>query len=309
LSFSLSDILIQLTWAVFAAGAAVHYLTRHRLTLAVWRNIRWLRIGHYAFMIALGALFQHDHSGFRSFSDIAWPMAGMFLSLFSAALIATNHNDTADVDADAVSNPQRPLVSGKVTVLELRRVNRWLWPFALAGSALITPWLALFPLVAIGLYAAYSLPPLRLKRLPVLAHILIGADSAWCILWGFSACPGPHDALPWRYMILALAVFSIGFHVKDLKDISGDRAAGVPTLATLLPEPWNRVLIALLSASCFPLVMLILGRSDMAGWIGAAVGAPISFFLISRPTYRERLLFGLYFAYAAVLLATKYCLN
>ncbi|HAR66497.1 MAG TPA: hypothetical protein DCR55_09840 [Lentisphaeria bacterium] len=119
---------------------------------------------------------------------------------------------------------------------------------AAAGAGLLavavrTPQLAL-PLVLGALAAAlYVLPAcgVRIKDLPavktlypplILAAAILGPNS-----WLVGSFPSPY-LIAWCYLFLLMNVWLF-----DLRDIEGDRTAGVRTLAVLVGPAWSRGLL------------------------------------------------------------------
>jgi geranylgeranylglycerol-phosphate geranylgeranyltransferase len=157
------------------------------------------------------------------------------LAFYLAWQVAVCTNDVVDADLDAVANPERPIPSGQhygqphglsergvLAVRDRRRLSRR------------AP--VLFALLAFtAAYWVYSMPPLRLKRWPVINPFLVALACLAATAAGFfQAAPGmPWATLPLRVVVMILIGFTLAANVKDVKDIAGDRQEGILTLPVL----------------------------------------------------------------------------
>jgi len=220
--------------------------------VALRRSVRLLRALHYlgltSFGIAFGwALFSRYGVEFAGTGDVLGMLATC-IATFCAFQASVAINDLFDEEGDRVTGENRPLVSG---TLERRDLVAQAVVFSLAALlfALNVKYQTfLFVVLALILSFAYSAPPLRLKRFPLVSSLTLGLVSLAACLVGFSVYaeeralalfPSP---LAW---IIVLS-FGLGFAAKDLKDIDGDRATGVWTLPVLLGPAAGRVAVAVL---------------------------------------------------------------
>jgi geranylgeranylglycerol-phosphate geranylgeranyltransferase len=157
-------------------------------------------------------------------------------------------NDYYDADIDRVNKPRRPIPSGR---LSPGYVLRLYWPgsvlLAVAAFLLVPKVLALIILlwqVLLFLYAR------KLKRLPMLGHLLVGLVSASAFLYGALAAG---DIASVGFPVLFAFLFSMGRElVKGAEDVEGDRIAGARTLSVRLgPERTGEL------AACFMLVCVV----------------------------------------------------
>ncbi len=170
-------------------------------------------------------------------------------TLYSWLVAARLANDLFDIDADRINEPHRPLAANLTTPREVWHVLALITalatlctlffltdiPTALNGLLLAAPFL---------LYWLYSVPPFRLKRVLFLGKFLIGSIALMHLLTGWVLTSGSLNGFPPE--LIGFALIGIGFsaHVIDLKDERGDRIAGIPTLATVLPPRSARLLIS-----------------------------------------------------------------
>jgi 4-hydroxybenzoate polyprenyltransferase len=170
--------------------------------------------------------------------------------MVAAFLAALLWNDLHDREADRINEPGRRRALGVLSDPEARSL------------AFVAASLALFLALAVG-YAPfllmtavlllawlYSAPPVRTKRWPGAATLTLGLLSLLSLACGYSlyAQEMTLSVLPWRLGGYLLIGVTLGFTAKDLKDAAGDRATGVRTLATLLPERTARGVTAALVA-------------------------------------------------------------
>lgn len=135
-----------------------------------------------------------------------------------------------------------------------------LWALGAALAMGLTP--LVFPAAAAGLAVAYSTPPVRLKRLPLVSSVVLCGYWLAMTLFGFTLLPDYHlPRLFPRELLWTLAVAApLGLQIKDLSDRAGDRAAGVWTLPSLLGPRWGGGVCVGLSALGFVLAGMWLDR-------------------------------------------------
>lgn len=105
--------------------------------------------------------------------------------------------------------------------------------------------------------AVYSVPPLRLKRYPIMAAVTISCVRGFLLNFGVYHATKSALRVPftWSPPIVFLAVFMTVFAcvialAKDLPDIRGDRVEGVATFAsTIGPDRMVKVVVGLLGLS------------------------------------------------------------
>ncbi|MBD3237281.1 MAG: hypothetical protein GF330_11290, partial [Candidatus Eisenbacteria bacterium] len=248
-------------------------------------QLSWTRLLHYTGLAPAGAVLAHlvyrEHLPIAFRNPIDWIGAGVLWVAFVAAFLAARlWNDGSDLAADRINEPSRPLVRGVLTAEETRR-----WASISAAAALSLALCVgyhhlLLMLGCLLLAGAYSVPPLRLKRWPLVATFSLALLSLISLWSGFAlvAQEMAPRVFPHRLSLFVLLGVTLGFQAKDLKDCRGDRATGVHTLPTLLGERWGRrviaALVALSLALAWPILPLGTGfglLSLLAGLIGALV--------------------------------------
>ncbi|ADV68110.1 UbiA family prenyltransferase [Deinococcus maricopensis] len=168
-----------------------------------------------------------------------WTFSAWWLTLLAYLTLPFNLliyglNDLADHAEDA-ANPRKGGVQGaQLLVAERRPLLGWITalngPF-LVALALLLPSAALGVLLLAGaLFAAYSVPPARLKARPFLDGL---SNVAYALPLAVPALALGHT--PNANALGALMAYSVGKHAFDaIQDLDVARLAGVRTVATRL---------------------------------------------------------------------------
>ncbi|MGH2948883.1 MAG: homogentisate phytyltransferase [Solirubrobacteraceae bacterium] len=150
-------------------------------------------------------------------------------------------NQLTDVEIDRVNKPHLPLAAGDLSAAAAARI------VALAAAAAVV--LALTQgaletaavLAALAVGAAYSLPPVRLKRFPVPASLSISGVRAVVVNLGvyghFSLAFGSGLSIAAPVWALTLFVLPFSFAIavlKDVPDMEGDRRFRIATFTVRL---------------------------------------------------------------------------
>ena len=143
-------------------------------------------------------------------------------------------NDLSDREEDARSSRKGGWQGARLTPGEgaplLRATLAWNLPALGVLAALLPPAATGVLLLSAGLFAAYSLPPLRLKGRPFLDGL---SNVAYALPLALPALT-LGTAVPWG-PLLALMSYSVGKHAFDAaQDSPADRLAGTRTVATAL---------------------------------------------------------------------------
>jgi geranylgeranylglycerol-phosphate geranylgeranyltransferase len=183
-------------------------------------------------------------AGGRELSVIYLPV------VFTALVVGFGNliNDYYDADIDRVNKPRRPLPSGRVSPAYLLLLY---WPgsvlLCFAAFLLLPRVLAFIILLWQVLLLLYAR---RLKRLPMLGHLLVGLVSASAFLYGALAAG---DIASVGFPVLFAFLFSMGRElVKGAEDVEGDRVAGARTLSVRLgPERTGELAVSFMLVCVF----------------------------------------------------------
>ncbi len=192
-------------------------------------------------LLSVSALYVLALPNIYSFSDFISIWLITLFSCLCCNIFITGLNQWADVEIDRVNKPYLPIASGELNRQSALRICIISLFLALASAAVLGAGFVLFIALIAGIGAAYSLPPLRLKK----HHF--GAAAAISAVRGILVNVGLF--LHYRHEIvqqidfppymLALTVFVTAFSIgiawfKDIPDTGGDAAHGVKTLPLVL---------------------------------------------------------------------------
>ena len=270
---------------------------------AVVKNARPERITHYVLLTLLGVGLAFG------FDDVqlTWnwlnvlTLIVLLSSVACAWLYAVAQNDLADVKIDKKTNKNRPLITHAMNDEQMRKTSYAFLAWALLGAYLVSHYALFFVAVYVALSHIYSMPPLRLRRIPILSTFLIALAGLMVTMAGFYsfACDQGAEAFERSWALLILLIFTMAANVKDVKDREGDGADRVLTLPVLLGDRRGRLVIGLLLATSFLLVPALLSVSAI--WIPTLIGAVLAVGLMLKEPFNEKWIFGLYFAYVIVV--------
>ena len=180
-------------------------------------------------------------------------LAGATVNLFIVGI-----NQVEDVEIDRINKPHLPIAAGDLGV---GRAKAIVWtcaalPVAMALSQGVVETVAVVTALAVG--AAYSMPPLRLKRFPALAAGSISLVRALVVNLG--VCLHFSDTVPAAVWALTLFVLPFSFAIailKDVPDAEGDRAHRIFTFTVRLGrERVLRIGMAALTAGYLGMAVL-----------------------------------------------------
>ena len=205
-------------------------------------------------------------------SSLTPPLGVGDLVLALGAALATNVfivgiNQVADVDIDRINKPWLPLAAGSVS---MRTGRIWVAASAVLAIGLgwaTGRWMLLAVLIGLAVGAAYSVPPLRLKRLHLAAAISITSVRALVVnllVWAqFIEIEVLHVRYPAFVLVLTGMVLALTIAIawfKDIPDAEGDAAHGIGTLVLRVGlRPVLGIGLAILFGAYLAVIGLALG--------------------------------------------------
>lgn len=192
-------------------------------------------------------------------------LAGALVACLCGNVYIVGLNQLEDVDIDKINKPHLPLATGEFSQTEGIAIVVTTGCLALLLALIQGPFLLATVSSSLVIGTAYSWPPIRLKRFPLLASVCVfsvrGAIVNLGLFLHFNQVFNQPISIPPQ--VWALTVFILGFAfaiaiLKDIPDIDGDRQYQITTFT-----------IRLGAQTVF----------DLAGWIltvcylGIAVGA------------------------------------
>lgn len=216
--------------------------------LALLKNVRFPQM-----VFNSGVLFIGLGLGWRAFPEkltldffSILAIINLWIAVFSAWFFSVLVNDEEDLASDLVTNPQRPLPQKIFSLEEYRQYRVVFFFFSIFFPFLIDWKLAFLFLVYHGLTFLYSCPPFRWKRFLGLASLMASLASLLFLLVGFLLfSPGQKlNFFPWALVGFLFLSYFLTIPSKDLKDLLGDKQAGVWTLPVLVGEKRARLILA-----------------------------------------------------------------
>ena len=183
-------------------------------------------------------------------------LAGATVNLFIVGL-----NQLEDVEIDRINKPYLPLAAGDLSIAAGRRIVGVcaVVPLVVALTQGAVETAAVATALAVG--AAYSSPPLRLKRYPAVAAGSISLVRA--VVVNLGVCLHFTDSIPPSVWALTAFVLPFSFAIavlKDVPDAEGDRRFSIATFTVRLG----------------PARAMTMGMTALsAGYVGMAVLGPL----------------------------------
>ena len=150
------------------------------------------------------------------------------IAVGSGLAFANILNDMLDIESDKINHPQRPIPTGKVSLLEAG----WLAGLLLAMSllsALLSGWrMFVLVVVVLVLSVVYNL---WAKKVPILGNFIVASSGALIFATGYVvALNGEFPVFP----LLAAMLFILAREfLETVSDAPGDRQAGRRSISTL----------------------------------------------------------------------------
>nr|AKM76560.1 AT3G11945-like protein [Erodium foetidum] len=209
---------------------------------ACWRflrphTIRGTALGSFA--LVARALIENTH--LIRWSLVLKALSGLFALICGNGYIV-GINQIYDIGIDKVNKPYLPIAAGDLSVQ-----SAWLLVvfFAVAGLSIVGwnfgPFITSLYSLGLFLGTIYSVPPLRMKRFPVAAFLIIATVRGFLLNFGVYYATRAALGLPfqWSSPVVFITTFVTVFALviaitKDLPDVEGDRKFQISTLATKL---------------------------------------------------------------------------
>jgi 4-hydroxybenzoate polyprenyltransferase len=265
---------------------------------AIFRNFRTERVAHYIFTVFVGIFTAYIVFGQIKFNWNDWlSVIIICLSLCYSGIFAICMNDMADEDIDMVSNTDRPLVTGSLSRGDMKQ-TAFISLVAALISGFLAGYTAFFLILAFNaLYYIYSVPPTRFKLIPFFSSFIIGLCYLTAILAGFFLVSPVKQvsAFPPKLAAAVVVIIVLLSHARDMKDIEGDRIAGVKTVPVIFGDIWGPRVVGFLSSLSYILVPVFLGTHIL--FISAVPATLANYYFVNKKPYSEKPMFKTYFAF------------
>lgn len=285
--------------------AIIFYRLDKQKFLAVIRNSRIERVFFYLFLLTVGMFYAYWR-GFGHLSNWADILSLIVLTIswYSAWMYAVHTNDIVDQSIDKISSPDRPLITREISPVEMKQAGVVWLLVAIFGAFSVGYVPLFFILIFTAAYYIYSANPLRLKRIPVLSSFLISCACLATVMAGFFFLSENKTSVifPVGLAMGLIVIFTLAVNVRDIKDIEGDKLAGINTLPVIF-EKRGRQIVGIMLGLSFLLVPIVLSNPLLVIIaLPTSIGA---FWLAVRKPYKEIYIFLLYFIFMVLLVLFK----
>lgn len=248
----LNAILVKMTlvYSIFATflTAAIFYRIKKDIFIAFLKNIRPIQslfhIGLVGIGIGLALIFGDGVFMPNPFSLLAIGIltVAVVIAWYSTVIF----NDIVDIEIDKISNPTRPLVTRIISARVYNHIGIALGIISVIMVAFVSYHAAILIIFYHALSYLYSMPPLRLKRFPLIATLVAAIALFGIVIMAYSIVAREHSLhnFPVHIGLLLIVAYTISLPIKDIKDIAGDKKNHIYTLPVIFGEKVGRLLIA-----------------------------------------------------------------
>jgi hypothetical protein len=265
-----------LIFAIFTELCLISYLRAKKYFLSVLKSMGLFKTLHFILIFILGMLLFKAHIGRLILENIG----SFILSVISILLVWALANIISEL------NSQEPLNS------KHSKVAIGVFLAATASAISINFTTLYFILLAISASIIYLLPPIKLKRFPLISKILISFNLFLLVLLGWLFAGGEILEFPNIFTIFFLVFFTLCMNFMDIKDYITDKKTGLRTLPVEFGEKRAKfligftVLITYIAAPWLFLEKMLL--------LPALILGLLQFYLINRKNYKETYVFLVY---------------
>lgn len=238
--------LIYAILIILSIGSTLYAISR-KTFVALLRNVRFPQALWHGGLLLLGGglamIFADAKPEFGFFEILAILL--LVAAVESAWIASVIGNDLADTRIDEKTNPDRPLPTHAIDRKLYAEIGVLFFLASILFSSIVSFKCMLFLLAYQALAWIYSMPPMRLKRIPILATALAAGAGMTVLFAGYFAVAPETDAraIPLSILAYLFVAYAVTLPLKDFKDIAGDKADGVFTIPVLLGTERARVLV------------------------------------------------------------------
>lgn len=238
--------LVYAVLTVLSVGTTLLLISK-KTFLSLLRNVRFPQTIWHGGLLFLGGALAIIFSQARPEFDFFGILSVLVLvaAVESAWIASVIGNDLSDIRIDEKTNTDRPLPTHTIERELYATIGVLFFFISILFAAIVSFKCLLFLLAYQALAWAYSMPPLRLKRIPILATVLAALAGMTVLLTGYFAITTGSDIQPVPLSILffLFIAYAVTLPLKDFKDIAGDKADGVMTIPVLLGTERARIVI------------------------------------------------------------------
>ncbi|MHA1294210.1 MAG: UbiA family prenyltransferase [Promethearchaeota archaeon] len=193
--------------------------------------IRPFTLIYPAIAILAGSIIAYNSSNINNFpSFLLKTIFGIIIVCFlnsSSNII----NQIYDIEIDRINKPNRPLPRGEISKHIAAIIAIGFVIFSLSFAFLLSFPFFFICLIALLCTLGYSTPPIRLKRFPWLANLIIAIPRGLLlIVAGWAIHTSINIIEPWLFGSILFFFFLGATTAKDFTDIKGDKINGIITI-------------------------------------------------------------------------------
>jgi 4-hydroxybenzoate polyprenyltransferase len=281
---------------IFILLAWIFFLYKRQYFMAIIRDIRLFRLLHFEIMFFLGIIL-----GVLSGEPVPFlldPTPYLFnrifimISVLFAWIFSLITNNLADCEIDKVTNSERPLVAGKIPEKDYKILALIFLILLLVFAGAVNFETLFLMLLFIGNYFLYSMPPLRLKRIPFFSKLLISLNSLILVLLGYFFIT-KNFGIPKNIIFFFTIFYTAPLNFIDIKDYEGDKKHDIKTLPVIFGLEKSKRIIGFFFFISYLAVWFIIKDVVLIPFL-FLIGL-FQFFLINRRNYKEEPIFIVYF--------------
>lgn len=240
--------------------------------------------------IGLAIAFADAHVSMTLFNSIA--LIDLLIAIGLAWLASVVVNDLFDQNIDALTNKHRPLQQKVIAHEEYKAIGITFFLGSLIFAALVSFKVMLLLFIYQALAWIYSAPPLRLKRIPLIATFFAAITCLLILIAGFTlvAPNGSISQLPASFLYFFAFALMASLPLKDFKDIKGDKVDGVCTIPVLLGEQWAKMTIGSAIFISYMASVSLLHEQKLFWW--ALLCGSLSFWILNASQLDEKKFFS-----------------
>jgi 4-hydroxybenzoate polyprenyltransferase len=265
------------------------------LFLQLLKDSRPLRIVHFLFSFLTGILIYLNAAEkglagkfILTTENILVPVL-VVISVFFAAVYSIVANNLEDIEIDKISNPDRPSVLPNINLAAYLRAGNVALLISLVAAYLAGRPVLVCMSIIIGMYYLYSCKPFRLKSIPIASKMVIGINSFFMALMGYTLFGETALTFPKEFIFFYIFPISLAANFIDLKDVKGDVIAGIKTLPVLIGLRNAQWIIAFFTISTYicAYIILHLNQIHIFWTIALLANAFFHIYFLIRKSYVE----------------------
>ncbi len=309
-SFGYHHIIFSLYFIAICFLASLwFYIYNKEKYLALFRNLRIIRIAHNISLLGLGLYLGGVLTFDLNLGDGALIILAA-ISLFLCWLGEITYGDLSDEKIDKISNPCRPLPAGKFTRAEFQHLGNIFLVASYFTAFIVGYTFFIFLLLRGSIGYLYAYFPFRLKRFPVLATFSRALAFLLTIYAGFLLISANTIFdFPGKLALFVLVALTLGATVKDIRDYQGDKACGIYTIPVIFGLERGKKIIGFLALTAFILAPLFFFDYFKILILPALLAGILSFWLINREKHTNKeaiYLFLIYFTFGLFFILTVF---